>query len=88
MITVGIRQLRDHLSHYLRRVQAGERLMIAEKGKVIAVISPHAGRASYLGVEAVLWEGIADWSGGKPRGSRQPARMKGLSMTQTIIDPQ
>lgn len=45
MITVGIRQLRDHLSHYLRRVQAGELLMIAEKGKVIAVISPPAGRA-------------------------------------------
>jgi prevent-host-death family protein len=40
MITVGIRQLRDHLSHYVRRVKAGERLTITEGGNAIAVLCP------------------------------------------------
>ncbi len=34
--TVGVRELRDHLSAYLERVKAGENLTITEHGKPIA----------------------------------------------------
>jgi prevent-host-death family protein len=36
--TVGIRELRDHLSRYLERVKAGETLTITEHGMPIARI--------------------------------------------------
>ena len=86
MITVGIRQLRDRLSHYLRRVKAGERLVITERGKSVAVLSPSAGNATDQRVEAMLWEGLADWGGGKPLGSPRPARVKGPSVAQAVIE--
>src|SRR5689334_20806664 len=39
---VGIRELRQDLSRYLRRVRAGERLIVTERGRPLAVIEPWA----------------------------------------------
>jgi prevent-host-death family protein len=39
---VGIRELRQDLSRYLRRVRAGERLIVTERGRPLAVVSPWA----------------------------------------------
>ena len=86
MSTVGIRQLRDHLSHYLRRVKTGERLVVTERGKSVAILSPPAEKATHQRVDAMLREGVADWNGGKPRGSRRPARVKGPSMAETVSE--
>ena len=37
---VGIRELRQDLSRYLRRVRVGERLIVTERGRPLAVIVP------------------------------------------------
>ncbi len=37
---VGTRQLRNHLSAYLRRVKAGETITITERGKPVGQIVP------------------------------------------------
>lgn len=37
---VGIRELRQDLSRYLRRVRAGERLVVTERRQPVAVLSP------------------------------------------------
>jgi prevent-host-death family protein len=37
---VGVRELRQNLSLYLRRVIAGERLQVTERGKPVAVLGP------------------------------------------------
>ncbi|HEY7691716.1 MAG TPA: type II toxin-antitoxin system prevent-host-death family antitoxin [Gaiellaceae bacterium] len=42
---VGIRELRQDLSRYLRRVRSGERLTVTEHGRPVAVLSPWADRA-------------------------------------------
>jgi prevent-host-death family protein len=39
---VGVRELRQDLSRYLRRVRAGERLVVTEHGRPLAVLSPWA----------------------------------------------
>ena len=39
---VGIRELRQDLSRYLRRVRAGERLVVTERGRPVAVLAPWA----------------------------------------------
>ena len=43
MITVGIREIKNRLSEYLRRAQAGERIIVTERGKPVAVITRLAG---------------------------------------------
>lgn len=37
---VGIRELRQDLSRYLRRVRAGERLVVTERNQPVAVLAP------------------------------------------------
>src|SRR3990172_1403449 len=39
---VGIRELRQNLSRHLRRVRAGERLVVTERGRPVAVLAPWA----------------------------------------------
>ncbi|MHB2020540.1 MAG: type II toxin-antitoxin system Phd/YefM family antitoxin, partial [Candidatus Xenobia bacterium] len=36
MTSVGIRELKNHLSEYIRRVAQGERILITDRGHVIA----------------------------------------------------
>lgn len=36
----GIRELKDHLSRYIRRVEAGERIAVTAHGRVVAEIVP------------------------------------------------
>jgi prevent-host-death family protein len=45
---VGIRELRQDLSRYLRRVRAGERLVVTEHGRPLAVIAPWADETDVL----------------------------------------
>jgi prevent-host-death family protein len=39
---VGVRELRQNLSRHLRRVQAGERLVVTEHGRPVALLTPWA----------------------------------------------
>jgi len=38
--TVGVRELRQNLSVYLRRVEEGETLRVTDRGRQVAVLSP------------------------------------------------
>jgi prevent-host-death family protein len=40
MNTVGVAQLRQHLSRYLRRVEQGERLVITDRNRPVAELGP------------------------------------------------
>jgi prevent-host-death family protein len=40
MKTVGVRELKNRLSEYLRQVRAGEGLLVTDRGEVIAEITP------------------------------------------------
>jgi len=60
-MTVGIRELKDNLSHYVRRVEAGERVTVTANGRVVAeLVPPRAGtRARPVPrFEALVNEGI------------------------------
>lgn len=54
---VGIRELRQNLSVYLRRVEAGETLEVTERGKPVALLTPLPGRQSIL--DRLIAEGYA-----------------------------
>jgi antitoxin (DNA-binding transcriptional repressor) of toxin-antitoxin stability system len=40
MKTVGIRELKNHMSEYLRRVRLGESVLVTDRGEVVAQFSP------------------------------------------------
>jgi prevent-host-death family protein len=45
MASAGIRELKDHLSRYIRRIEAGERIAITAHGRVVAELVPPGAEA-------------------------------------------
>jgi prevent-host-death family protein len=46
--TVGVRELRQNLSVYLRRVRNGETLEVTERGNPVAILTPLPERAATM----------------------------------------
>ena len=86
MTAVGVRELKNQLSHYLRRVRAGEQLVVTERGRPVAVIAPPAVPVPDRHLEGLLRQGIVRWSGGKPKGARRPPKIKGPTVAQAVIE--
>ncbi|NUO07264.1 MAG: hypothetical protein HUU08_01060 [Candidatus Brocadia sp.] len=86
MITVGIKELKNRLSHYLREIKKGEKIAIAERKKIIATITPveRVGEDSQL--LSLVREGFAIWKGGKPAGSRHSVKVKGKTISEIVIE--
>lgn len=42
MASTGIRELKDRLSHYVRRIESGERIAVTAHGRVVAELGPPA----------------------------------------------
>jgi prevent-host-death family protein len=40
MKSVGVRELKNRLSEYLRDVRAGERVLVTDRGEVVAELAP------------------------------------------------
>jgi antitoxin (DNA-binding transcriptional repressor) of toxin-antitoxin stability system len=85
MLTVGIREIKNRLSEYLRKAKAGERILVTERGKPVAVITRPGGMATE-GIETMIREGQASWGGGKPQGARKPPKLKGPSVADAVIE--
>lgn len=58
----GIRELKAHLSAYLRRVKAGETIVITERGTPVGRIVP-VGASVAEQMQALVEGGIVAWSG-------------------------
>ena len=61
-ITVGTRELKSKLSEYLRRVKAGETVMVTEHGKPIGQIVPVQPTLEEK-LAAMVAAGQAEWNG-------------------------
>ncbi|HXI17949.1 MAG TPA: type II toxin-antitoxin system prevent-host-death family antitoxin [Chloroflexota bacterium] len=69
--TVGVRELREHLSRVLEEVRAGQSVTVTHHGEPVASIEPV--RASVPeGLRRLLASGKVTWSG-KPLRHMQPA---------------
>ena len=76
MESVGVRELKNRLTHYLRAVQQGRTILVTSRGRPVARLVPAAptGKTTLpLELEERLWELAADgfltWTGG---GSQIP----------------
>ena len=66
-ITVGVRDLKAHLAHYLRRVEAGESLVITSRGRAVGRLIPTNPSIDEATVDAriaaMIASGLAEWNG-------------------------
>ena len=71
--TVGVGELRQNLSKFLRRVERGERLVVTDRNRPVAELGPLPGERS--AVERLVAEGRAE----PPRNSLDftPIKLKG-----------
>jgi prevent-host-death family protein len=84
--SVGIRELKAHLSRYLTLVKKGERITVSDRGRAVAIISPVPKDEIDERIEAMLRAGLAKWNGGKPRGLEHRIRLKkGPPLSETIL---
>jgi prevent-host-death family protein len=86
METVGVRDLKNRLSHHLKRVRAGAHLTVTERGKPIATLSPVKQNDDLAWLHKMVAEGRAHWSGGKPTGSKNPPRLKGSPASDAVLE--
>lgn len=86
MQTVGVRELKARLSACLRRVQAGERLTVTDRGRAIATIAPVAASPKVEWVHALVTGGRARWSGGKPAGLRPRVKSRGKPASRMVLE--
>jgi prevent-host-death family protein len=86
MATVGVRELKNRLSEFLRRVADGERITVTDRGRPIAVIAPADSKAEDEAIVAMVREGLAHWGGGTPRGSKRPVKVRGRPVSDTVLE--
>jgi prevent-host-death family protein len=86
METVGIRELKTHLSRHLKRVRSGVRLLVTERGRSIATISPVEAPADVDWAHQLVADGHAHWNGGKPTGAGRPPKNAGRAASSIVLE--
>jgi len=83
MISVGIKELKEKLSGYVDKVRHGEEVVVTDRGKEVALITPISRERG--AVKELVEMGKAKWAGGKPAGVRG-MRTKGKPLSKTILE--
>lgn len=78
MAEVGIRELRDHLSRYLDRVQHGEEVVVTDRGRAIARVLPMDGERT---IDRLIAQGLVT-----PAKLRRRTRPKPLETAGPVSD--
>jgi prevent-host-death family protein len=86
---VSVRELKDHLSEYLRRVEKGERLVVTDRKRPVAELGPaKRGRMTQEQWLEFLEERGELTRAGRPRRFARvvPTRIRGRPLSKTILD--
>ena len=90
MSTVGIRELKNRLTQYLRRTKQGEEVIITERGKPIALIQPIQSAEHPVSLEARLAklaaQGFVTLPTQKPLKRVRLAKVSGRPTSKTILE--
>lgn len=92
MKKAGVRELKIHLSQYLRDVKQGENILVTERGRAIAQIVPVKPAEEREDVQSALFELAKNghillpqqW--GKPIGHPRRIRIKGTPFSDAVTE--
>ena len=90
MSTVGIKELKNRLTHYLRLTRKGEEVIVTDRGKPVAGIHYITSEDLVLSGEGRLAQlaaqGKISLPSRKVAGQFKPVRYKGPSAAQAVIE--
>ncbi len=86
MSQVGVRELKNQLSRYLKRAQKGEEFIVTEHGRSVARLLPIITPPLKKDLEPLLQEGAVRWNGGKPRGSSRRPLIQGKPLSEIVAE--
>jgi prevent-host-death family protein len=92
MESVGVRELKNRLGHYLRIVRTGETIVVTSRGEPVARLMPIvSARRTALppDLEKRMWElvaeGVLDWSGGTSQVPEPVATNRGPTLLSDLV---
>ena len=80
--TVSIRVLKDHLSSYVRRIRAGEEVVLTSRHRPVARMLP----IEEPGQDGVTGLRLLRWSGEKPCGGSQRPRVNNARAASMVLE--
>jgi prevent-host-death family protein len=81
---VGTRELKNKLSEYMRRVKAGETIIVTEHGKTIGQIVPVKPTVDER-IQAMVAAGQMEWNGEKLKPYQPKAVNKGDRLLSDLV---
>ena len=90
MSAVSVRELKDHLSEHLRRVQGGQRIVVTDRGRPIAEITPLRTDSMTLDERLARLDEAGEIT--LPRGKKKglgrvrAARVRGRPVAETLLE--
>jgi antitoxin (DNA-binding transcriptional repressor) of toxin-antitoxin stability system len=86
MRTVGIKVLKNKLSEYVRAAEAGETVLVTDRDRVVAELSPPRRGVPEASVEAILEQGRREgWLTPAKRSRRSSSRRYGAGAYSLTI---
>jgi prevent-host-death family protein len=82
---VGVRELKTHLSHYLRLVKEGSVLVVTDRGKPLGRLIPVSSDTVET-LRGLAETGVIRWSGSKLRPRKPVAKAIGTSAADLLLE--
>jgi prevent-host-death family protein len=90
MSTVGVKELKNRLTHYLRRTKKGEEVIITERGTPIALIQPIRSADKAVSLEARLArlaaQGVVALPTRKPLSRVRLVKVSGEPISKNVVE--
>jgi antitoxin (DNA-binding transcriptional repressor) of toxin-antitoxin stability system len=86
MESVGIRQFKENMGHYVDLLRSGQDIILTDRKKQIAKITPVGMSATEEAVRQMVLDGKASWSGGRPQSHRDRVQIKGKGVADAVVE--
>ncbi len=90
MSRVGVKELKNRLTQYLRRAKQGEEVIVTERGRPIAIIQAIQSVPLVTSLEGRLAklaaQGLVTLPTRRPRKGVRPVKVSGLPVSKTILE--
>lgn len=90
MSTVGIRELKNRLTHYVRRARQGDEVIVTDRGTPVAILRSveHAEppQSPMARLARLAARGSIVLPTGKPRRRFRPVKIAGPPLSQAIVE--
>ncbi len=86
MVQAGLREFKNRLGYYVRKVREGETVEVTDRGRPFARVVPSSEAEIRRRLEPLIKKGLVSWGGGKPKGLYPRIRATGKPLSEMILE--